>query len=66
MRRLKLRSGIELDVRVGIATGLVVVDMIGEGPAREWTVLGDAPNLAARLQALPNPGPSSLHRRPIV
>ena len=40
IRRLKLRPGIVLDARVGIATGLVVVDMIGEGPAREWTVLG--------------------------
>ena len=56
IRRLKLRPGIELDARVGIATGLVVVDMIGEGPAREWTVLGDAPNLAARLQASAEPG----------
>jgi class 3 adenylate cyclase/predicted ATPase len=56
IRRLKLRPGIELDARVGIATGLVVVDMIGEGPAREWTVLGDAPNLAARLQTFAEPG----------
>ncbi len=56
IRRLKLRPGIVLDARVGIATGLVVVDMIGEGAAREWTVLGDAPNLAARLQAFAEPG----------
>src|SRR5262245_18204666 len=56
IRRLKLRPGIELDARVGIATGLVVVDTIGEGLTREWTVLGDAPNLAARLQALAEPG----------
>jgi class 3 adenylate cyclase/predicted ATPase len=56
IRRLKLRPGIELDARVGIATGLVVVDLIGEGQTREWAVLGDAPNLAARLQALAEPG----------
>ena len=56
IRRLKLRPGIVLDARVGIATGLVVVDMIGEGAAREWTVLGDAPNLAARLQTFAEPG----------
>src|SRR4029450_1780784 len=56
IRRLKLRPGIVLDARVGIATGLVVVDMIGEGPGREWTVLGDAPNLAARLQGFAEAG----------
>lgn len=56
IRGLKLSPGIELDARVGIATGLVVVDVISEGQSREWTVLGDAPNLAARLQALAEPG----------
>ena len=40
-------------VRVGIATGLVVVgDLIGEGAAQERGVVGETPNLAARLQAL--------------
>jgi class 3 adenylate cyclase/tetratricopeptide (TPR) repeat protein len=44
-------------VRVGIATGLVVVgDLIGEGEARERGVVGETPNLAARLQALAAPG----------
>ena len=43
--------------RVGIATGLAVVgDLIGEGASREEVVVGDAPNLAARLQALAEPG----------
>ena len=43
--------------RVGIATGLVVVgDLIGEGAAREEAVVGEVPNLAARLQALAEPG----------
>ncbi|HET6469684.1 MAG TPA: AAA family ATPase [Geminicoccaceae bacterium] len=46
-----------LAARVGIATGLVVVgDLIGEGAAREETVVGDTPNLAARLQTLAEPG----------
>jgi predicted ATPase/class 3 adenylate cyclase len=56
IRSLKLRSEIALDARVGIATGHVIVDMIGEGPAQEWTVLGDTPNLAARLQTIAEPG----------
>jgi class 3 adenylate cyclase len=42
-----------LDVRIGIATGLVVVgDLIGKGAAQEQAVVGETPNLAARLQAL--------------
>jgi class 3 adenylate cyclase len=43
--------------RVGIATGLVVVgDLIGAGSAQEQSVVGETPNLAARLQALAAPG----------
>lgn len=46
-----------LAARVGIATGLVVVgDLVGEGAAQEEAVVGETPNLAARLQALANPG----------
>ncbi len=46
-----------LAARVGIATGLVVVgDLVGEGASREQAVVGDTPNLAARLQALAAPG----------
>jgi class 3 adenylate cyclase/tetratricopeptide (TPR) repeat protein len=46
-----------LQVRIGIATGLVVVgDLIGEGEAQERGVIGETPNLAARLQALAEPG----------
>ena len=46
-----------LNVRVGIATGLVVVgDLIGAGAAQERGVVGETPNLAARLQALARPG----------
>jgi class 3 adenylate cyclase len=47
----------KLQVRIGIATGLVVVgDLIGEGAAQEQAVVGETPNLAARLQALAEPG----------
>ena len=45
-----------LSVRLGIATGLAVVgDLIGEGAAQERGVVGETPNLAARLQALAAP-----------
>ena len=54
--RLDLRS-VKLQARIGIATGLVVVgDLIGEGSAQEQSVVGETPNLAARLQALAAPG----------
>ena len=44
-------------MRIGIATGLVVVgDLIGAGAAQERGVVGETPNLAARLQALARPG----------
>jgi class 3 adenylate cyclase/tetratricopeptide (TPR) repeat protein len=45
-----------LQVRLGIATGLAVVgDLIGAGAAQEQAVVGETPNLAARLQALAGP-----------
>jgi class 3 adenylate cyclase/predicted ATPase len=45
-----------LAVRIGVATGLVVVgELIGEGAAQERGVVGETPNLAARLQALAEP-----------
>ena len=53
--RLDVRSA-KLQARVGIATGLVVVgDLIGKGSAQEQSVVGETPNLAARLQALAAP-----------
>jgi len=46
-----------LTCRIGIATGLVVVgDLVGEGAAQEEVVVGETPNLAARLQGLAEPG----------
>src|SRR5215468_2473124 len=48
--RLDIRA-VKLQARVGIATGLVVVgDLIGAGSAQEQSVVGETPNLAARLQ----------------
>jgi class 3 adenylate cyclase len=48
--------GVDLAVRIGIATGPVIVgDQIGEGTASETAVVGETPNLAARLQALAQP-----------
>jgi class 3 adenylate cyclase/predicted ATPase len=55
--RLETRAVEPLAVRIGIATGVVVIgDLNREGALREHAVVGDAPNLAARLQALAEPG----------
>jgi class 3 adenylate cyclase len=55
--KLVTAAGSPLRVRVGIATGLVIVgDLIGTGAAQEQAVVGDTPNLAARLQAIAEPG----------
>ena len=51
--RLETRAAEPLAVRIGIATGVVVV---GEGALREHAVVGETPNLAARLQSLAEPG----------
>ena len=54
--KLTTVAGIPLQARVGIATGIVVVgDLIGAGAAQEQAVIGETPNLAARLQALADP-----------
>jgi class 3 adenylate cyclase len=55
--RLRQPDGRALEARVGIATGLVVTRAItGVGTAGEETVVGDTPNLAARLQSIADPG----------
>jgi class 3 adenylate cyclase len=51
-----LKSLVPLQTRAGIATGLVIVgDLIGSGEAQERRIVGDTPNLAARLQGLAEP-----------
>ena len=55
--KLETRANEKLVVRIGIATGIVVVgDLVGQGSAQEQAVVGETPNLAARLQALAEPG----------
>jgi class 3 adenylate cyclase/tetratricopeptide (TPR) repeat protein len=54
---LQTPAGVPLATRIGVATGLVMVgELIGEGAAKEQTVVGETPNLAARLQTLAAPG----------
>ncbi|MDJ0956851.1 MAG: adenylate/guanylate cyclase domain-containing protein [Arenicellales bacterium] len=54
---LRLPDGEAMAGRIGIATGPVVVgDLIGEGSAQEEAVVGETPNLAARLQHVAIPG----------
>jgi class 3 adenylate cyclase/predicted ATPase len=51
-----LKSPVPLQTRVGIATGMVVVgDLIGSGEAQERGIVGETPNLAARLQGIAEP-----------
>jgi class 3 adenylate cyclase/tetratricopeptide (TPR) repeat protein len=51
-----LKSSTSLQTRVGIATGLVVVgDLIGAGEAQERGIVGETPNVAARLQSIAEP-----------
>jgi class 3 adenylate cyclase/predicted ATPase len=51
-----LKTHAALQMRVGIATGLVVVgDLIGSGASQEQAIVGDTPNLAARLQGIAEP-----------
>lgn len=53
---IEVAKDLKLDVRIGIDTGLVVVgEIIGEGSAEQATVVGETPNIAARLQALAQP-----------
>ncbi len=55
--RLSAPDGIALAVRIGVSTGIVVVgDLLGSGESHERGVVGDTPNLAARLQGIAKPG----------
>lgn len=56
VRQLRCERAVDLRLRIGISTGLVIVgELIGEGDARERGVVGDTPNLASRLQTLAEP-----------
>jgi class 3 adenylate cyclase/predicted ATPase len=63
----QLQTSERLRVRIGVDTGLVVVgDLVGSGEAQERGVVGETPNLAARLQAIGEPntivvGPTTRH-----
>src|SRR5690606_24567691 len=54
-RELEPRYGTEFAVRVGVNTGLTVVMKVGDETKAEYTAMGDAANLAARLQSLAPP-----------
>jgi class 3 adenylate cyclase/predicted ATPase len=57
LRGLQWPDGRPMAVRVSVATGRVVIgDLIGQGSAREVSVVGETAHLAARLQALASPG----------
>ena len=59
-----LKTHASLQTRVGIATGLVVVgDLIGSGAAQEHAIVGETPNLAARLQGIAEPNAVVIGRR---
>jgi hypothetical protein len=54
--RLPQDQGVDLAVRIGIHSGLVVVGEVGSGTRPERLALGETPNIAARLQSLATPG----------
>src|SRR5262249_50754267 len=53
--RLQHEKGLQLAIRIGIHTGLVVVGAMGSSGRQEQLALGETPNLAARLQGLAAP-----------
>src|SRR6266542_3280332 len=54
--RVQREQGVPLRVRVGINTGPVLVGTVGTAMAREYTAMGDAVNVAARMQSAARPG----------
>jgi class 3 adenylate cyclase/tetratricopeptide (TPR) repeat protein len=55
-RTIQQQYGVEFGVRIGVNTGLAVVDFLGDGLHSEYTALGDAVNTAARMQGAAHPG----------
>lgn len=55
-RAVKQKHGVDFDLRVGINTGTAVLAVVGDSIRSEYTALGDAANVAARLQSLAEPG----------
>ncbi|MFE1602034.1 AAA family ATPase [Methylobacterium sp. ID0610] len=53
---LRVATGTEAEVRLGVATGLVVVEEASEAPGTHTAIIGQVPNLAARIQAVAAPG----------
>ncbi len=54
--RLQAERGLDFNIRVGLNTGLAVVGSIGAGGAAEYTAMGDAVNVAARMEQTARPG----------
>jgi class 3 adenylate cyclase/tetratricopeptide (TPR) repeat protein len=54
--RLEQDTGIRLQVRIGINTGLVVAGVVGGAQKKDYTVMGDSVNLAQRMEANAKPG----------
>src|SRR5689334_15201018 len=50
------RKGIRFELRVGINTGMAVLAFVGDAVRSEYTAMGDAANIAARLQSAAEPG----------
>jgi class 3 adenylate cyclase/tetratricopeptide (TPR) repeat protein len=55
-RQIKEKYGVDFDLRVGINTGTAVLAFVGDAIKTEYTAMGDAANVAARLQSMAEPG----------